>query len=136
MKSWKAVLAGAAGAAGAAVLAGCATGPYYGDYGYGYNGYGYGYDGAYYGPAYVAPSVGVGIGYVDRGDYRREWRGDHRDRDGRHDGRGDRYGRGDRDGRDPAWRNERGEPAWTREQRMERYQQRTPSGEREGGSGG
>ena len=77
-------------------LAGCATGPYYGDgyYGRGYNSYGYGQDPYYYSPGYVAPSVGLGLTYTDRDnrDYRRrEWRGDHRDRD--------------RDGRD--WRERR-----------------------------
>ena len=66
---------------GAALLAGCATGPYYDDYRYGY---GYGYDSpayygpAYYGPAYVGPSVGLGLSYYDS-DYRnRDYRG-HRD---------------------------------------------------------
>ena len=74
--------------AGAALLAaGCATGPYYSDYGYGYDAYGYG---PAYGPAYYGPSVGVGLGYTyyDRDD-RRHWRGDRhhdwRDRDGRRD---------------------------------------------------
>jgi len=77
----------------AAPLAGCATGPYYDDYGYdrygserygseryGY-GYGpaYGYDPYYYGPAYVAPSVGLGFTYSDRDN--RRYRD--RDRDGR-----------------------------------------------------
>ena len=83
--------------AGAALLAGCATGPYYDDYGYGYgygSGYGYGYGDPYYAPGYYyGPSVGLGLGftYSDR-DYRR--RGDHRHRDGRRD----------RDGRD-GWRD-------------------------------
>jgi hypothetical protein len=66
----------------AAPLAGCATGPYYDDYGYDRYGYGYGYgsgyyDPYYYGPGYVAPSVGLGFTYSDR-DHRR-----YRDRDGR-----------------------------------------------------
>lgn len=81
----------AAAAAGAVLLAGCATGPYYQDYGYGYGYDGYGYGPAYYGPAYVAPSVGFGYSYYDyddrrrwRGDGHRHWRGD-RDRDGRRD---------------------------------------------------
>jgi hypothetical protein len=87
--------------AGATLLAGCATGPYYDDYGYGYghgSPYGYGYgDPYYYAPgSYYGPSVGLGLGftYSDR-DYRR--RGDHRHRDWRRDGR-------DRDGRD-GWRD-------------------------------
>jgi hypothetical protein len=84
--------------AGAALLAGCATGPYYDDYGYGYGSpYGYGYGDPYYGSGYYyGPSVGLGLGltYSDR-DYRR--RGDHRHRDWRRDGR-------DRDGRD-GWRD-------------------------------
>lgn len=69
----------------AAVLGGCATydDGYYGDrYAYGPNYY---YD-PY--PGYVAPSVGLGLGYsyYDGGD-RRHWRGD------RHDWRRDRHGR-------------------------------------------
>ena len=89
-----------AAVAGAALLAGCATGPYYQDYGYGYGpGYAYPYEDygpAYYGPGYVAPSVGFGVTYVDRDDNRRHWRGD-----GRGEWRGDRDGDGrrDRDGR-------------------------------------
>ena len=72
-------------------LAGCATGPYYGDgyYDRGYNSYGYA-DPYYYSPGYVAPSIGLGFAYTDRDhrDYRRrEWRGDHRDRDRDRDGR-------------------------------------------------
>lgn len=82
--------------AGALLLAGCATGPYYG-YDYGpnagpydaYPGYGYDY------PAYVAPPVvGLGFSYSDGGDGR-EWRGDRREWHGdRREWRGDR--RGDR----------------------------------------
>jgi len=79
--SRKAILAALAGAT---LLAGCATGPYYDDYGYGYgNRYGYGYGDPYYGSDYYyGPSVGLGLGYTysDR-DYRR--RGDYRDRDPR-----------------------------------------------------
>lgn len=56
------------------VLAGCATGPYYGDPAYGYN---YGYGPAYYDPLYVGPSVGFGYTYYDS-DGRRHWRDDHR----------------------------------------------------------
>src|SRR5688500_8500595 len=67
--------------AGAALVAGCATGAYYQDYGYGY-GPGYDYDGygpTYYGaPGYVAPSLGFGITYIDRDDDRRQWRDDRR----------------------------------------------------------
>ena len=77
-------------AAGCAVLAaGCATGPYYDNYGYDY-GYG-GYAPAYGYPGYVGPSVGIGYGstyYYDRDDDRRRYRGD---RDGRREWR-------DRDG--------------------------------------
>jgi hypothetical protein len=66
-------------------LAGCATGPYYGDGYYDRGYYGYGYENPYYySPGYVAPSVGLGFAYTDRDhrDYRRrEWRGDYRDRD-------------------------------------------------------
>lgn len=79
--------------AGAALLGGCATGPYYGEYhGYG-PAYGYpAYGPAYYDYPYVGPSVGIGIGatYIDRDhrhysrDHRREWRGRH-DHDGRRD---------------------------------------------------
>ena len=70
--------------AGTALLAGCATGPYY-DSGYYYGDrYAYGAPTYYYDayPGYVAPSVGLGFGYTyyDR-DYRhwdghrhREWR--------------------------------------------------------------
>ncbi len=95
--SRKAILAALAGAT---LLAGCATGPYYDDYGYGYgNRYGYGYADPYYGSGYYyGPAVGLGLGltYPDR-DYRRH--GDHRDRDWRRDGR-------DRDGRDrDGWRD-------------------------------
>jgi len=87
--------------AGATLLAGCATGPYYDDYGYGYgygSSYGYGYgDPYYYAPGYYyGPSVGFGLSYSNR-DYR--YRGDHRHRDWRRDGRG-------RDGRDrDGWRD-------------------------------
>jgi hypothetical protein len=70
-------------AAAGVLAAGCATGPYYQDYGYGYDTYGYGP--AYYGPAYVGPSVGFGYSYYDYDDRRRY--------------RGDRHWRGDRDGR-------------------------------------
>jgi hypothetical protein len=96
--SRKAVLAALAGAT---LLAGCATGPYYDDYGYGYgydsrSGYGYA-DPYHYGPGYdYGPSVGFGLGftYSDR-DYRR--RGDHRHRDWRRDGRSaERWRDGDR----------------------------------------
>lgn len=83
--------------AGAALLSGCATGPYYDEYGYGYGYDAYGPN--YYGyPGYAGPSIGLGFTYSDR-DYRRErrgdrreWRGEHRDRDGdgRRDWRGDR----------------------------------------------
>ena len=84
-------------AGGAALLGACAAGPY--DYGYGYNGYGapdpyagypaYGYSGY----DYVAPSVGVGIGFSDydrghrewHGDRRGDWHGDRGDRDRDHD---------------------------------------------------
>ena len=80
----KAILAALAGAA---LLAGCATDPYYDNYGYGYSGYNYGYANpsyygpSYYGPAYVAPSVGLGLSYQDY-DYRRDgrWHRDDRDR--------------------------------------------------------
>ena len=75
-------------AGAAALLAGCATGPYYDNYGYGYGDgtyYGqptdnyyyappapayryYGYGPAYYPSPYnVAPSVGFGITYSSRG---------------------------------------------------------------------
>lgn len=76
---------------GAALLAGCATGPYYDNYGYpyGYNNpyYGSTYDPYYYG----APSVGFGFSYSDS-DYYRDgrYRGHWRDRDGRwHNRNGD-----------------------------------------------
>ena len=82
-----------AAAAAALLLGGCATGPYYGGYGYGYDYYGYGP--AYYDPVYVGPSVGFGYSYYDH-DGRRHWRGD---RD--HDGRRDWHGRGDRGDRGP-----------------------------------
>jgi hypothetical protein len=79
--SAKLILAAALG--GAALLGGCATGPYYDNYGYnGYygNGYGPGY-GYAYDPYYVAPSVGLGFGYTySDGDYYRGGR--YRDRDG------------------------------------------------------
>ena len=69
-------------AATAALLAGCATGPYYDSYGnHVYNDGSYYYDRpayryyegpAYYAPApYVGPSVGFGIAYSNRGYYRR-----------------------------------------------------------------
>ena len=91
--------------ASATLLAGCATGPYYDDYGYGYGsryGYGYGYgDPYYYAPGYYyGPSIGLGLTYSDR-DYRRH---DHRHRDWRRD-------RHDRDGtrdRSPDWYNSPG----------------------------
>lgn len=87
--------------AGAAILAGCATGPYYQDYGYGYGpGYAYPYDDygpGYYGPGYVAPSVGFGVTYIDRDDHRRHWRDDRQSRDNRREWRGDRDGDGRRD---------------------------------------
>ena len=96
--SRKAILAALAGAA---LLAGCATGPYYDDYGYGYN-YGPSYGPYYYGSDYYyGPSIGLGLTYSDR-DYRRgghrhrDWRRDGRHRDGR-----DRDGWRDRDPRDP-----------------------------------
>ena len=66
-------------AAAGLLAAGCATGPYYQDHGYGYDAYGYGP--SYYGPAYVGPSVGFGYTYYD--DDRRHWRHRHHDRDGR-----------------------------------------------------
>lgn len=104
------IKAALAAIAGAALLAGCATGPYYQDgyngydngyynngyYSNGYynNGYGYGYGPAYYEPAYIAPSVGFGITYVDRDDGHRHYHGD---RDGRREWRNDerREWRGD-----------------------------------------
>lgn len=81
-------------ATGCAVLvAGCATGPYYDNYGYDY-GYG-GYGPAYYGyPAYAGPAVGIGFGstyYYDDDHRRYHGRGEWRDRDGRREWR-------DRDG--------------------------------------
>lgn len=94
----KTIRAALVAVAGAALLAGCATGPYYQDgYGNGYydNGYGYGpsyyepaYGPMYYEPGYVAPSVGFGVTYIDRGDDRRHWR----ERDGRREWRGDNRG--------------------------------------------
>jgi hypothetical protein len=100
-------------AAAAALLGACATGPYYDNgYGYGYNN-GYPYDNGYaYAPGpsyydapgfYEGPSVGLGIGFASGGswdhEHHREWRGD---RDGRHEGHGDRGGHewhgGDHDG--------------------------------------
>ena len=99
--SRKAILAALAGVT---LLAGCATGPYYDDYGYGYRhapSYGYGYPDPYYygsGYNYYGPSIGLGLTFSDR-DYRRH--GDHRHRDWR---RGDR----DRDGRDRDWRDRDG----------------------------
>ena len=76
-------------AAAAALLAGCATGPYYDNYNYAYGDgsyygqptdnyyyppsgpvYRYGpayYPSPYYSPYYVAPSVGFGITYSSRG---------------------------------------------------------------------
>ena len=75
-----------------ALLGGCADYPYYGDGYNGYNGYGYngyGYNGYDYGPGpgyydpgyYVGPSIGLGIGFSDRGGHehwrdRQDWRGD------------------------------------------------------------
>jgi len=56
----------------AAPLAGCATGPSYD--GYGYDSYRYGYNAPYYDPTYVGPSVGLGLGYSDRDDYRHDRR--------------------------------------------------------------
>ena len=67
-----------------ALVSGCATGYYDNGYGYGYYNepYAYGYGSSYYGyPGYYGgPSIGFGATYVDRDDYRRDWR---RDRDGR-----------------------------------------------------
>jgi hypothetical protein len=97
---------------GAAPLAGCATGPYYDDYGYDRYGYGPGYgyapgyvDPYYYGPGYVGPSVGLGFTYSDRDNrrYRRD-RDGRRDRDARREGetrleRDVREGRRDPEGR-------------------------------------
>ena len=107
----KTIKAALAALAGAALLAGCATGPYYDDYGYnngygygnsygyydgyGYNnGYGYGYGPTYYEPGYIAPSVGFGVTYIDRDDNHRHYRGD---RDGRREWRNEdrREWRGD-----------------------------------------
>lgn len=89
--------------AGATLLAGCATGPYYDDYGYGSR-YGSGYGDPYsYAPGYYyGPSVGLGLGftysdrdYRRRGDHRdRDWHRDRRDRDGWRDRGPDRYDRG------------------------------------------
>jgi hypothetical protein len=117
MKAWIAVLASAG------LLAGCATGPYYGS-GYAYDAYGYGspsgygYATPYYGYDYYGPSYGYyggpywyqtpGIvggftyygGHRDRGDW-------HRGRDNRwsgHDGRG--WNGMERNGN---WHGERGE---------------------------
>ena len=94
----------------AALLAGCATGPYYDNYGYGNDPYGRGYYGYDYGYPYVAPSIGLGFSYSDR--YDRRWRdGDGRDRDGWRDRDGSRDGWRDRDGsrdRDGNWRDHRG----------------------------
>jgi hypothetical protein len=91
--------------AGAALLAGCATDPYYDNYGHGYGGYGYNYgyeSPMYYGPAYVGPSVGLGLSYYDR-DYR-DYRRDH---DGR---RGEwRGNRPDSVARPGEWRDSNGE---------------------------
>jgi hypothetical protein len=67
-------------AAGALALAGCATDPWYDNYGYAPYGYGglayggyYGYD--YYGPGYGYPGY-----YPDRRDHWRDHRRDWRDR--------------------------------------------------------
>jgi hypothetical protein len=64
-------------AAAGVLAAGCATGPYYSDYGYGYGydtyGYAPAYGPAYYGPAYAGPSIGLGYSYYDYDD-RRHWR--------------------------------------------------------------
>ena len=87
-----------AAAAAGLLLGGCATGPYYGGYGYDYYGYGPGY----YDPVYVGPSVGFGYSYYEH-EGRRYWNHDGR-RDGRgdHDGRRDWRGRGDRGPAAPA----------------------------------
>jgi hypothetical protein len=85
---------------GAALLGGCATGPYYDNYGspYGYNSPYYGsnaspYYGSNYDPYYYGPSVGFGYSYSNNDNYR----------DGRYRGNNWR----DRDGR---WRNRDGDP--------------------------
>ncbi len=106
--------------ASAALLAGCATGPYYDDYAYG-SGYNYGYGGpayygpsyygpSYYGPAYVAPSVGLGLSYHDYDNRRdRRWHRDNRDD---RDNRADRVERVNPQGsvvRPNEWRDHNGE---------------------------
>jgi hypothetical protein len=82
-----------AAAAGTALLAGCATDPYYN--GYGYNDPAYGYPGYRYGnPGYgyyvAPPTVEFGLTYSDRDRYydrdRREWHRDRHDHP-RNDGR-------------------------------------------------
>ena len=113
--SAKLVMAATLGSA--ALLAGCATGPYYD--GYGYNGYNDGYVpyGYAYDPYYVAPSVGLGFGYsYSDGDYRG---GRWRDGDGRwHEGRdrGERAprieSRTTRDNNSDL-RNNNGTPTWS-----------------------
>jgi hypothetical protein len=97
----------------AVLLAGCAAGPYYDDYGYGYDRSGYGYGSDYYGPGYstgyVAPSIGLGLTYVERDDHRR-YRDDRRDwRNDRRDGWDGHYGRDHHDGR-REWRRDYDSP--------------------------
>jgi hypothetical protein len=87
---------------GASLLTGCAS--YYDDsaYGYDYDRYGYAYgDPTFYNPAYVGPSIGLGLGYQDY-EGRREWHGDHRDRDHERDHERDRNSERERN----AWRND------------------------------
>ena len=108
----KAALAAAVG--GALLLGGCATGPYYDNYGYN-GGYGYGYEQPYYGPAYVEPSVGFGVGFADYGGDR-HWHHDHDgDRwhgDRSHDWRGGGSAAGEhawQGGDRGDWRNDHGQ---------------------------
>jgi hypothetical protein len=100
-----------------ALLAGCATGPYYQDAGYGYGtDYGYApapvYSDGYAGYGYGAPAVGFGVAIEgsDRhewhGDQRGEWHGDRGAREWHGDRGGDRAFRGD--GGDRAFRGDGG----------------------------
>jgi len=116
LKSAKLILATTLGSA--ALLGGCATGPYYDNYGYnGYygNGYGPGY-GYAYDPYYVAPSVGLGFGYTySDGDYYRGGR--YRDRDGswreRREYNREWRGSSDTTRNEADMRNNNGTPLWS-----------------------
>ena len=108
----------AAGLGSAVLLGGCATGPYYDNYGYnGYydNAYGPGY-GYAYDPYYVAPSVGLGFGYTySDGDYYRGGR--YRDRDGnwqqRREYNREWRGSSDTTRNEADMRNNKGTPLWS-----------------------